>query len=100
MKAAKKTKRTRRHADSYRRPRNEADAEKAGLSPFNSVTVTANTILGAIEHLASVAGIKASSTDPEVWRATARNTGTHTLKMMDSKDRQQRIRKMLGLRSR
>lgn len=60
-------------------------AEKAGLSPFDIVTVFDGTILSAIKHLAAAVGVSPTGTDPEGWRATARNTGTHTLKMADSK---------------
>ena len=103
MKAAKKTSQNQKK----KRPGgvadtlvlNDADFEKAGLSPFNSVTVPGDTIFGAIEYLASAAGITASSPDPEGWRATARNTGTHTLKMMELQDRQQEYG-CLDLRSR
>ena len=64
---------------------NEDTGEKAGLSPFDTVTVFDGTILSAIKHLAAAVGVSPTGTDPEGWRATARNTGTHTLKMADSK---------------
>ena len=42
-------------------------------------------ILSAIEQLTAAVGMNPPGTHPDSWRAAARNMGTHTLKMMDSK---------------
>lgn len=65
-------------------PASEHAPEKTGLSPFD-IVIADGTIRSVIEHLAAAVGVSPTGTDPEGWRATARNTGTHTLKMSDSK---------------
>lgn len=60
-------------------------AEKVGLSPFDVIEIAGGAIRDAIEQLAVAVGVSPTGTDPEGWRATARNTGSHTLKIADSK---------------